>query len=176
MISIHVIGCIFTNLCILLMCLYFALSFFQDAPEEHVVVTKHSFHGIVLWMSRDVVQTPTMEKKIHQAADRFARLLLHIRKHAFKNTVVNAIKIFFDPESQSIAFNCRGTLFFNLSYWMKFKHSINSGDSLYFWFHTFCHEVAHNVVHQHGEEHNYALHCLATKKSGQLFAQKVMVK
>ena len=111
-----------------------------------------------------------------QAADLFARLLLHIRDHAFKNTPVNALKIFFDPKSSSIAFNCSATLFFNLKYWMEFNHSINTGDALYFWFHTFCHEVAHNVVHEHGVEHNFALHRLATSKCGMLYAQKDKVK
>lgn len=138
--------------------------------------TTRSYHGIAFWISRDVEPTPEEVKRLDQAADTFARLLLHIRGHAFQLTKVNAIKIFFDPKSESIAFNCGATLFFNLHYWLKFKHGINTGDSLYFWFHTFCHEVAHNVVHNHGVGHNYALQCLATKKSVQLYAQKDKVK
>ena len=148
----------------------------QDEPEEHIVLTNRSFLGIAFWISRDVHQTPEEVKKMDQVADSFARLLLHIREHAFQNTPVGAIKIFFDPTSQKIAFNCNATLFFNLKYWLEFKHSINNGDALYFWFHTFCHEVAHNVVHKHGPAHNYALQRLATAKCCMLYAQKDKVK
>ena len=150
----------------------------QDAPDEHIIVTDKSYHGIEFWISRDEKRSQTAQgaMKLSQAADTFARMLLHIRDHAFRMTQVNAIKIFYDPQSQSIAFNANATLFFNLHYWLMHKHCINTGDSLYFWFHTFCHEVAHNVVHEHGVKHNYALQCLATKKSVQLYAQKDLVK
>jgi hypothetical protein len=63
-----------------------------------------------------------------------------------------AVNIFLDKKSNTVAFNLSGSLFFNLA-WFQSLHTGNYGTvegrftALDSWFFTFCHELAHNLVH-----------------------------
>lgn len=75
-----------------------------------------------------------------------------------------SIHIFYDPSSSSIAFNTNGSLFFNLHYFL-FSHTTgakrefgspwNSTDALDYWFPVMAHELAHNLVADHGASHSF---------------------
>lgn len=71
-----------------------------------------------------------------------------------------AVNIFLDKQSNTVAFNHGGSLFFNLAWFMSL-HAGTYGtvegrqtawDS---WFLTYCHELAHNLVQDHNARHNW---------------------
>lgn len=71
-----------------------------------------------------------------------------------------AVNIFIDRNSNTVAFNMSGSLFFNLA-WFKALHSegwntregrLRALDS---WFCTYCHELAHNLVSDHNARHSW---------------------
>ncbi|CAG8636581.1 9366_t:CDS:2, partial [Cetraspora pellucida] len=77
----------------------------------------------------------------------------------------NAIHIFYDITSNSIAFNRGKALFFNFRFYLGLHDEIESSrpsvDTIFYWFMTFCHELAHNFVGPHNSEHEYYLSSFA---------------
>ncbi|KAF2182843.1 hypothetical protein K469DRAFT_711552 [Zopfia rhizophila CBS 207.26] len=71
-----------------------------------------------------------------------------------------AVNIFLDNKSNTVAFNLSGSLFFNLA-WFLALHWSNWGTkegrlrALDFWFLTYCHELAHNLVLDHNARHSW---------------------
>ena len=71
------------------------------------------------------------------------------------------IHIFYDSSSNSIAFNRDQALFFNLKFYLelhddecKIKPTINA---MTYWFMMFCHELAHNFIHDHDSLHGVSI-------------------
>ncbi|KAF8629109.1 hypothetical protein AX17_005695 [Amanita inopinata Kibby_2008] len=72
---------------------------------------------------------------------------------------LTSLHIFFDLTSQHIAFNREGSLFFNLRFYETW-HDMDVGvgkkaDAYAFWYFTFAHEIAHNLVQEHNAEHEF---------------------
>lgn len=66
--------------------------------------------------------------------------------------------LFWDPRGKTIAFNLRGSLFFNIAYFLELHQKREGGysrDAPVYWFTVIAHELAHNMVHPHGAEHSY---------------------
>jgi Protein of unknown function (DUF3684) len=66
--------------------------------------------------------------------------------------------LFWDPRGKTIAFNLRGSLFFNIAYFLELHQRREGGytrDAPVYWFTVIAHELAHNMVHAHGAEHSY---------------------
>lgn len=81
-----------------------------------------------------------------------------------------SIHLYFDPESSTIAFNRAHSLFFNFAYFLANQHfsilqdSVNAREVQQcksFWFMTFCHELAHNFVHEHDAQHEFYMSSFA---------------
>lgn len=75
--------------------------------------------------------------------------------------VPKVVHIFYDNNSNSIAFNRDGALFFNLSYYIALHEQDckirPTNDAMTYWFMTFCHELAHNFVVNHSSEHEVSI-------------------
>ncbi|KAF2016683.1 hypothetical protein BU24DRAFT_423056 [Aaosphaeria arxii CBS 175.79] len=71
-----------------------------------------------------------------------------------------AVNIFLDSNSNTVAFNLSGSLFFNLA-WYRSLHEkgCNTLEGRYTaldsWFFTYCHELAHNLVGDHNARHSW---------------------
>ncbi|KAF1943340.1 hypothetical protein EJ02DRAFT_453444 [Clathrospora elynae] len=71
-----------------------------------------------------------------------------------------AVNIFLDKNSNTVAFNMSGSLFFNLA-WFITLHSEGCSNkegklrALDSWFCTYCHELAHNLVADHNARHSW---------------------
>ncbi|RIA98304.1 hypothetical protein C1645_812855 [Glomus cerebriforme] len=69
------------------------------------------------------------------------------------------IHVFYDDNSNTIAFNRDGALFFNLKFYIGLHEEEckvrPTNDVMTYWFMTFCHELAHNFVELHSSEHEY---------------------
>ncbi|KAK5172603.1 uncharacterized protein LTR77_002723 [Saxophila tyrrhenica] len=72
----------------------------------------------------------------------------------------STLNIFHDSTGAAIAFNSSGSLFCNLRYFMQL-HEQGMGsvegrvDAMAYWWITLCHELAHNLVGDHGPGHSF---------------------
>ncbi|CAG8694418.1 12269_t:CDS:2, partial [Acaulospora morrowiae] len=70
-----------------------------------------------------------------------------------------AVHIFYDNNSNSIAFNRGRALFFNFRFYLGLHNDedsdVTSSETLTYWYMTFCHELAHNFIAPHNSEHEY---------------------
>ncbi|KAF2818552.1 hypothetical protein CC86DRAFT_308972 [Ophiobolus disseminans] len=71
-----------------------------------------------------------------------------------------AVNIFLDRQSNTVAFNMNGSLFFNLAWFMSLhSEGWNTREgrlrALDSWFCTYCHELAHNLVGDHNARHSW---------------------
>ncbi|KIL68939.1 hypothetical protein M378DRAFT_21839 [Amanita muscaria Koide BX008] len=113
-------------------------------------------------------------------------LFLNAKRHVLKrfSTVVavlgslfglptTSLHIFFDLSSQHIAFNREGSLFFNLRFYEAWHdadmESGNKIDVYAFWYFTFAHEIAHNLVQDHNAEHEFYFSATSQKYIPKLF-------
>jgi hypothetical protein len=86
---------------------------------------------------------------------------------------VTDLHIFFDQSSQHIAFNREGSLFFNLRFYEAWHdQDVEAGnkiDAYAFWYFTFAHEIAHNLVQDHNAEHEFYFSATSQKYIIKLF-------
>ncbi|KAK2467792.1 hypothetical protein APHAL10511_000087 [Amanita phalloides] len=86
---------------------------------------------------------------------------------------LTSLHIFFDLSSQHIAFNRNGSLFFNLRFYEAWHDSdVIAGkmtDTYVFWYFTFAHEIAHNLVQDHNAEHEFYFSATSQKYIVNLF-------
>jgi hypothetical protein len=157
----------------------------------HIKKSQVKVEGLELWLPEDQLDTSLDSLRLHPAR-LFAYMLNMLVFDTFEGIKRNAIKLFWDNDSNTVAFNMGGSLFFNLAFYMKLEHcdkpieavtsficfsrlsflpllsfyiavSPNSCIQMYFWYHTTCHEVAHNIEKGHGPGHNFVLQLLATR-------------
>lgn len=114
----------------------------------------------------------TMNSEWRKEGIRFRFVLRTLTQLVFENLKWDAVCIYLNENSTTIAFNSSGSLFFNLSYFVwnsvtsarlpGSKNFAGSGDDewdvvrqLDFWYPVVAHEVAHNLVRNHGASHNH---------------------
>ncbi|KAK9366545.1 hypothetical protein V1509DRAFT_235521 [Lipomyces kononenkoae] len=88
----------------------------------------------------------------------------------------DAFHMFYDAAGASVAFNLGGSLFFNLRYFVDDIRTtqVDSQDAsgfsmakaLDYWFPVVAHELAHNLVQSHGQEHSYFTETYIQKFAG----------
>lgn len=75
-----------------------------------------------------------------------------------------AVHLCYDASGKTIAFNCNGSMFFNLHYWHKNGHKSQTDaartDAIAWWFMVMCHELAHNLVKAHNTQHSSYMYVL----------------
>jgi hypothetical protein len=111
--------------------------------------------GIELYDPKGFNQSEILSQSNSDPLNRFIIILKDLA-NAF-GVSPQAIHIFYDNCSNSIAFNRDRTLFFNLKFYIglhdnecKIKPTINA---MVYWYMTFCHELAHNFILNHSSEH-----------------------
>ncbi|KAK9324883.1 hypothetical protein V1517DRAFT_315973 [Lipomyces orientalis] len=87
-----------------------------------------------------------------------------------------AFHMFYDASGESVAFNLGGSLFFNLRYFVddiratqvmsQGASGFNLAKALDYWFPVVAHELAHNLVESHGQEHSYFTETYIQKFAG----------
>ncbi|KAJ3270556.1 hypothetical protein HDV01_007706 [Terramyces sp. JEL0728] len=110
-----------------------------------------------------------------EGISRFGKVLLFISK-CF-NLPDNAVHIYLDSDGSTIAFNRNKTLFFNLRYYLAWQYDtglqgynlkLENPNTIYYWFMTFCHELAHNFHGPHDSTHEYWMSSFAEQYLGRL--------
>ncbi|CCX06673.1 Similar to Sacsin; acc. no. Q9JLC8 [Pyronema omphalodes CBS 100304] len=86
--------------------------------------------------------------------NQFSNVLQHIAD--VFSLARTTLHIQYEPESATIAFNTGGAIFCNFSFWLQLheKDGITKRAFVYWWV-TVCHELAHNLVEEHGSNHSF---------------------
>ncbi|ODV90159.1 hypothetical protein CANCADRAFT_31206 [Tortispora caseinolytica NRRL Y-17796] len=118
------------------------------------------FGGISVYIPKDV---HSMSDDTILKCEEFSAVL-HLLSQVF-DISIKSFHIFVDPHDRTMGFNYNKSLFFNAAYYgMDIKKSHYSGSAsggstkkkaLEFWFPIVCHEMAHNIAPQHGQQHSY---------------------
>ncbi|RGB35129.1 hypothetical protein C1646_814947 [Rhizophagus diaphanus] len=89
---------------------------------------------------------------------RFINILKDL-SNVFGIVPTKVIHLFYDDNTTCIAFNFNRSLFFNFKFYLGYhdnecitRPTVNA---MTYWFMTFCHELAHNYVHDHNAKHEH---------------------
>jgi hypothetical protein len=114
--------------------------------------------GMKFFLSRHTAD-PQVFFRDHQAALASFNVLL-TNCAAIFDLPVSSLNIFADQQGGTIAFNKDGSIFCNLRFFEQLHEgNMNSPEGLVeamaYWWITLCHELAHNLVGDHGPQHSY---------------------
>lgn len=72
---------------------------------------------------------------------------------AIFSVALSSVAIYYDPKGSTIAFNSNRSLYFNLRYFCSLHMKRIDSACYSYWYITFAHELAHNLVTGHNKEH-----------------------
>ena len=75
-----------------------------------------------------------------------------------------SVALFIDVDSDTVAFNHNGALFFNLRYFMQVSRRQDFAGRAVYWFVTMAHELAHNESSEHDLAHERVMEDLIAVK------------
>lgn len=111
-----------------------------------------------------------------QQLNAFAYLLLDIGSVFLLKP--QSLHIYYNEAGSSIAFNRDGSVFCNLRYflqlhWAKFAApgGVGKQAAAVYWFVTLCHELAHNLVSEHSQQHEFYTESFVTEYFGKMSAK-----
>mmetsp|Transcript_6127 Transcript_6127/g.13879 ORF Transcript_6127/g.13879 Transcript_6127/m.13879 type:complete len:1897 (+) Transcript_6127:127-5817(+) len=94
---------------------------------------------------------PAFLSQNFNAVERFAVVIQHLAT-VYKLNLAT-VAIYYEPNGNTIAFNCNKALYFNLRFFCAL-HQNHVGSTCYsYWYMVFAHELAHNLVTAHNKEH-----------------------
>ncbi|CAG8589024.1 5426_t:CDS:10 [Diversispora eburnea] len=111
-------------------------------------------NGVELYVSKDLDPSEILGANRTKPLTRFVNVLRDLCEVFELHT--NAIHVFYENSSSSIAFNRGKALFFNFRYYLGLHYKegdISSTETYSYWYMTFCHELAHNFISPHNSEH-----------------------
>ena len=126
-----------------------------------ISIKAHSLNCIGTWdelefyLTKDMIVADTaLSPDLIQQLCRFVILLKDLGEvFQVQNS---AIHVYYDPVGETIAFNRDNSLFFNLLFYVGLHDNGSEQPTMtafLYWFMTFCHELAHNLVKHHSSQH-----------------------
>merc|ERR1711982_120449 len=85
------------------------------------------------------------------AVEKFSIVIEHIA-NVYKPHL-RTLAIYYEPAGRTIAFNSNKSLYFNLRYFCSLHQNHVDAACYSYWYMTFAHELAHNLVTAHNKEH-----------------------
>ncbi|CAK4029887.1 Hypothetical predicted protein [Lecanosticta acicola] len=134
-------------------------SYCDSAPGHDLqFITELGSNGIRLYLTRSHPDPNGFLQTYRQALAEFVVVLGEVA-NVFE-LPPQTINVFHDDSGPAIAFNSNGSLFCNLRYFMQLhsaQMSTSEGkvEAMAYWWITLCHELAHNLVSQHDQQHSY---------------------
>ncbi len=115
--------------------------------------------GIKFYVPKGVDDPFKVLSSYHSLLNRFINVLKDLVK-VFE-LAPNFVHVFYDNNTNSIAFNDKRLLFFNF----KFYHELHADessikykiDAITYWYMIFCHELAHNFIQDHDSKHEVSI-------------------
>ncbi|PRP80386.1 hypothetical protein PROFUN_11984 [Planoprotostelium fungivorum] len=123
-----------------------------DVKPGHQLQFVSKIGDIKIFLDKDLSVEQIMsdhQKDIHLFSD-----LLLIVSEIYR-LPTEAIHIYVDKKSDTIAFNRSTSLFFNLKFFVSLDHAKEKDKALIYWFMTTAHELAHNFEDAHNAQHEY---------------------
>ena len=110
---------------------------------------------IDLYFPKSFDQVEILSQSRAKALNQFINILKDLAD-VFDMSSKLPINIFYDENTNSVAFNRDGKLFFNLKFYFELheeecKNGLTT-DAMTYWFTIFCHQLAHNFVKEHNSE------------------------
>ncbi|CAG8463772.1 15992_t:CDS:2 [Funneliformis mosseae] len=114
-----------------------------------------TLQGIKIYNSIITAQSINLFQTHAVSLNRFVNLLRYLVE-VFQ-LAPEVVHIFYDNNSNSVAFNRDRSLFFNLNYYIGLHGDecqyVFTNNAMNYWFMTVCHELAHNIVLNHDSKH-----------------------
>lgn len=95
--------------------------------------------------------SPTFITENFSAVEDFAVTVQHLA--AVFQLNLATVAIYYDSNGTTIAFNADKSLYFNLRYYCALHQNADIAGCYSYWYLTFAHELAHNLVTAHNKEH-----------------------
>lgn len=133
-------------------------SYCDHTPAQDIQFISQLQNGFRLYLSRDNPSPTTFLSENRDSIANFVFILQEVAQ--VFNLPSKTLNIYHDMKGAAIAFNSNGSLFCNLRYFLQL-HAQGMGTSegkveaMAYWWVTLCHELAHNLVREHGSEHSY---------------------
>lgn len=151
-------------------------SYCDSQPGHDLAFIADSAAGVKVFMENSIAaadRTPFLQANLN-AVNAFGYLLLDIGNIFLLKP--QSLHIFYNESGSSIAFNRNGSIFCNLRYflqlhWQKFGNVQGKKDAAVYWWMTLCHELAHNIVQDHGQQHEFYTESFATEYFGKMSAK-----
>jgi hypothetical protein len=134
-------------------------SYCDSKPGHDLTFVRDLDQGMKFFLSRHTADTQTFFAAHRASIASFAALLVNCA--AIFDLPVSTLNIFADQQGSTIAFNRNGSIFCNLRYFEQLHSSgletSSEGlmEAMAYWWITLCHELAHNLVGDHGPQHSY---------------------
>jgi hypothetical protein len=113
-------------------------------------------NGIPVFSTRKSLDSEAFLSSHQDTVESFSLVLKRLGEVYELNS--NSIALFHDPTGGTIAFNAGGSLHFNVRFFYSLHYmqgKKESFDCYSFWYVTYGHELAHNLVTGHGREHGF---------------------
>ncbi|KDB26904.1 hypothetical protein H109_01308 [Trichophyton interdigitale MR816] len=121
--------------------------------------------GIKIFIGKEPRDPESFIRSNHSNVELFAKILIDCAK--IFGLRLETLSIFYDNSGKTIAFNSGGSLFCNFAYFERLHLEKVARDErregLVYWFVILCHELAHNLVSDHGAEHGFYTESLVTQ-------------
>ena len=134
-------------------------SYCDNTPGQNITHVGETPNGMRIYVSKDISVTHETFLTANVAQlQAFAKMLHELGDiYSIPRTALN---ITYDEVGNTIAFNLEGSLFFNLRFflqlhWNGFKDRAEASEAESWWWVVIAHELAHNIVKDHGANHSY---------------------
>ena len=135
-------------------------TFCDTQQGQNIAYLAQTSTGMRIYVSRDF---PEAERKGFlgsnvEALTTFSLLLRSVAE-VFKMPP-SVLHIHYDPNSRTIAFNTGGAIFCNFTFFLQLhaqrvQRKSWTREAFKYWWVTVCHELAHNLVQEHGSNHSF---------------------
>ncbi|KAF2837110.1 hypothetical protein M501DRAFT_1018507 [Patellaria atrata CBS 101060] len=135
----------------------------DSAAGQNIQQVTTTESGIKVFLALHLLPLQDAHIAAYQSAlNTFSKLLLDIG--SLFDLPTKTLHIFYNDRGSTIAFNSGGALFFNFHYFVTQHVQAFEGtmgrkekrqEALAYWYMNFCHELAHNLIKDHGPKHSF---------------------
>jgi hypothetical protein len=153
-------------------------SYCDSSPGQDLSFIGNTSAGVKIFMANAVPSSSrtTYLQSNAEMLNAFAALLLDVGNVFLLKP--QSLHIYYNESGSSIAFNRQGSIFCNIRYfsqlhWTNFKSAggVGKQTAAVYWFVTLCHELAHNLVSEHSQQHSFYTESFVTEYFGKMMGK-----
>ncbi|KAI5210532.1 hypothetical protein E4T39_00310 [Aureobasidium subglaciale] len=153
-------------------------SYCDSSPGHDLTFVGNTSAGVKIFLANAVPASSraTFLQAHATQLNAFAALLLDVGNVFLLRP--QSLHIYYNESGSSIAFNRQGSIFCNLRYFLQL-HWQNYGTAggvgkqaaAVYWYVTLCHELAHNLVSEHSQQHEFYTESFVTEYFGKMMGK-----